>query len=95
MLRLPSFATPSWLELGWNFCKYSGFGLSVGGKNKSRFAYCVRNVKGNELAKPAPIIAQIRMMASAVRTFERNLGSSVFPAELAAFSFWHRGQVCF
>ena len=61
---LLSFATKC--QLVWNFRKYSGLdiGLSVGGKNKSRSAYCVRNVKGNELAKPAPIFAQIRLMTN-------------------------------
>ena len=38
------------------------------------------------MAKPVPIFAQTRMMANAVRTFEKNLGSSVFPADRVAFS---------
>ena len=35
---------------------------------------------------PAPMFAQIRRMANTVRSFERNLGSSVFPTERVAFS---------
>ena len=80
------------------FIHFSGLdiGLIVGGKNKSRSAYCVRNVKGNELAKRAPIFAQIRMIANTVRTLKRNLESSVFLAERVAFSrsLWDLGA-CF
>ena len=55
-------------------------------KGPATIAPPLQNVKGNELAKPAPIFAQIRMMANTVRSFERNLRSSVFLIERVAFS---------
>ena len=68
-------------------------GLTAGGKKKSRAAHCAGNVEGNELAKPACIFTQVRILINTVRSFKRNLGSSVFPTERVAFSrsssFWH------
>ena len=63
-VKSPRLCDISWLELVFHFRKFSGLdiGLSV-----ARWAYYVwtfRNVNGNELAKPAPIFAQIRMIAN-------------------------------